>query len=56
MKSVTIIAIVGILVVSVFAISEIIWYFASQEFEKARNEFKESLVFIITQSFSIYTF
>ena len=56
MKSVTIIAIVvGISLVSV-VISEIIWYFASQEFEKARDEFKESLVFIITQSFSIYTF
>jgi len=45
MKPVIIIAIaVGILVVSVFAISEIIWYFANQEFEKARDEFKESLV------------
>ena len=27
---------------SVFVISEIIWYFANQEFEKARDELKEN--------------
>ncbi len=44
MKPVIIIAIViGISVVSVFAIGEIIWYFANQEFEKARDELKENL-------------
>lgn len=44
MKTMVIIAIaVGISVVSVFVISEIIWYFANQEFEKAREELKESL-------------
>ena len=44
MKPVTIIAIaVGISVVSIFVISEIIWYFANQEFEQARDEIKENL-------------
>ncbi len=44
MKTVIIIAItVGISVVSVFLISEIIWYFANQEFEKTREEIKENL-------------
>jgi len=38
-----IIIVVGISVVSVFTISEIIWYFANQEFEKARDELKENL-------------
>lgn len=44
MKSIVIIAIaVGISLVAVFVIGEIIWYFANQEFEKAREDFKESL-------------
>ena len=44
MKSVIIIAIaVGISVVSVFVTSEIIWYFANQEFDKVRDELKENL-------------
>ncbi len=44
MKPVIIIAIiVGISVVSVFVVSEIIWYFENQEFEKARDELKEIL-------------
>ena len=44
MKPVAIIAIaVGISVVSIFVISEVVWYFADQEFEKARDELKESL-------------
>ena len=44
MKSAIIIAIVvGISIVSVFTISEIIWYFANEEFEKVRDELKESL-------------
>ncbi|MEK0330490.1 MAG: hypothetical protein QQN49_04525 [Nitrosopumilus sp.] len=47
MKPVIIIAIaVGISVVSIFVISEIIWYFANQEFEQARNEFKENLTLL----------
>ncbi len=47
MKPVIIIPIVvGISVVSVFVISEIIWYFANQEFEKARDEIKESLALL----------
>ena len=45
MKPVIIIAIaVGISVVAIFVISEIIWYFANEEFEKVREELKESLV------------
>ncbi len=52
MKPVIIIAIaVGISVVSVFVISEIIWYFANQEFEKVREEFKESLINIFEKIF-----
>jgi len=52
MKPVIIIAIaVGISVVSVFVISEIIWYFANQEFEKAREELKESLVNIFEKQY-----
>jgi len=44
MKPVIIIAmIVGISLVSVFVVSEIIWYFENQEFEKARDELKEIL-------------
>ncbi|MFQ5475575.1 MAG: hypothetical protein ACE5DT_00920 [Nitrosopumilus sp.] len=44
MNTVQIIAIaVAISVASIFVISEIIWYFANQEFEKARDELKESL-------------
>jgi len=46
-KPVIIIAIaVGISVVSIFVISEIIWYFANQEFEQARDEFKENLTLL----------
>jgi len=37
---------VGISVVSIFVISEIIWYFANQEFEQARNELKENLTLL----------
>ncbi len=47
MKPVIIIAIiVGISVVSIFVISEIIWYFANQEFEQARDEIKENLALL----------
>ena len=47
MKPVIIIAIaVGISVSAVFVISEIIWYFANQEFEKVREELKESLALL----------
>ncbi len=50
MKSVIIIAIaVGISVVSVFAISEIIWYFANQEFEKARDEILNAIKYLINE-------
>jgi len=46
-KPVIIIAIaVGISVVSIFVISEIIWYFANPEFEQARDEFKENLTLL----------
>ncbi|MEK0319009.1 MAG: thermonuclease family protein [Nitrosopumilus sp.] len=52
MKPVIIIAVaVGISVVSVFVISEIIWYFANQEFEKVREELKESLVNIFEKQY-----
>jgi len=47
MKPVIIIAIaVGISVVSIFVISEIIWYVANQEFEQARDEIKENLALL----------
>ncbi len=47
MKPVLIVAIaVGISVVSIFVISEIIWYFANQEFEQARDELKENLTLL----------
>ena len=50
MKPVIIIAIaVGISVVSVFAISEIIWYFANQEFEKARDEILNAIKYLINE-------
>jgi len=46
-KPVIIIAIaVGISVVSIFVISEIIWYFANQEFEQVRDELKENLTLL----------
>ena len=48
MKPVIIIPIVvGISVVSVFVISEIIWYFANQAFEKARNELLAAIKYLI---------
>ena len=40
---------VGISVVSIFVISEIIWYFANQEFEQARDELKEIIGIIFVQ-------
>jgi micrococcal nuclease len=44
MKSIVIIGIiVGILVATVFVVSEVIWYYANVEFEAARDEFKDSL-------------
>ena len=44
MKLIIIIIIaVGISLVSVFVTSEIIWYFANQEFDKVKNELKENL-------------
>ena len=47
MKPVIIIVIaVGISVVSIFVISEIIWYFANQEFVQARDEIKENLALL----------
>jgi uncharacterized membrane protein (DUF485 family) len=50
MKPVLIIPIVvGISVVSVFVISEIIWYFANQEFEKARDEFLSAIKYLINE-------
>jgi len=50
MKPVMIIVIiVGISVVSVFVISEIIWYFANQEFEKARDEFLDAIKYLINE-------
>ena len=42
-----IVVIVGISLVSVFVISEIIWYFANQEFEKARGEFLDTIKYLI---------
>jgi len=49
-KSVIIIVIVvGISVVSVFATSEIIWYFANQEFEKARDELLNAIKYLINE-------
>jgi uncharacterized membrane protein (DUF485 family) len=52
LKSASIIAIaIGISVVSVFVIGEIIWYFATQEFEKAREEFKEDLTNTFEEQF-----
>lgn len=57
MKSVIIIAIIGISVLSAFVTSEIIWYFANEEFEKARDEFKESLTFqTVSQSNNMISF
>ena len=54
MKPVMIIAIVvGISVVSVFIISEIIWYFANQEFEKARDELLEAINYLINEEILI---
>ncbi len=38
---------VGISIVSVFAISEIILYFANQEFEKARDELLDAIKYLI---------
>jgi len=35
--------IVGISLVTVFVVGEIIWYYANEEFEAARDEFKSSL-------------
>ena len=50
MKPVIIIVIaVGISVVSVFVISEIIWYFANQEFEKAREELLNAIKYLINE-------
>ena len=50
MKPVIIIAIVvGISVVLVFVISEIIWYFANEEFEKARGELLNAIKYLINE-------
>jgi len=50
MKPVIIIVIaVGISVVSIFVISEIIWYFANQEFEKAREELANAIKYLINE-------
>ncbi len=54
MKPVIIIIIaVGISVVSVFVISEIIWYFANQEFEKARDELLNAIKYLINEGILI---
>ena len=54
MKPVMIIAIViGISVVSVFITSEIIWYFANQEFEKARDELLNTIKYLIDEEILI---
>ncbi len=50
MKPVIIIVIaVGISVVSVFVISEIIWYFANQEFVQARDELLNAIKYLINE-------
>jgi len=54
MKPVIIIPIiVGISVVSIFAISEIIWYFANQEFEQARDELLNAIKYLINEGILI---
>ena len=54
MKPVIIIVmIVGISVVSVFVISEIIWYFANEEFEKARGELLNAIKYLINEGISV---
>jgi micrococcal nuclease len=54
MKPVTIIVMIVVLsVVSVFVISEIIWYFANQEFEKARDELKENLAEMFEKQYGV---
>lgn len=54
MKPVVIIAlVVGISVVSVFTISEIIWYFANEEFEKARDELRNAIKYLINEGILI---
>ena len=47
--AIIIIIAVGISVVSVFVISEIIWYFATQEFEKARDELLNAIEYLINE-------
>lgn len=50
MKPVLLIVIViGISLVSVFVISEIIWYFTNQEFEKARGEIVNTIKYFINE-------
>ena len=44
-----IVIVVGISVVSVFVISEIIWYFANQEFETAREEIVNAIKYLINE-------
>ena len=57
MKPVIIIAMmVGISVVSVFVLSEIIWYFENQDFEKARDELQEILVIMNTFDYILNSF
>ncbi|QLH03216.1 hypothetical protein C5F47_06475 [Nitrosopumilus cobalaminigenes] len=46
---ITIIMVVGISIASVFVISEIIWYFANQEFEKAREEIVNAIKYLINE-------
>ena len=54
MKPVIIITIVvGISVVSAFVTSEIIWYFANEEFEKARGELLNAIKYLINEKILI---
>ena len=47
--AIIIVIVVGLSVVSVFVISEIIWYFANQEFEKAREEIVNAIKYLINE-------
>jgi uncharacterized protein YkwD len=42
---------ISISIVSIFVTSEIVWYFASQEFEKARDKVKENLTNIFNEDY-----